>query len=139
MKIENICRRLRAEGVTAINANRIEKLANEFATVDAFFSATRGSIMSVWNKLHPDSGRSLGKNFFDAYDKALAIWKRGDEPRPQPKLKPAEDMSWLGHELTQEEVKKVLDFMELFQVKSISFAGIATLLDLTGAGGRKDV
>lgn len=136
MKIENICRRLRAEGVTAINANRIEKLANEFATVDAFFSATRGSIMSVWNKLHPDSGRSLGKGFFDAYDRALAIWKRGDEPRPQPK--PAEDMSWLGHELTQEEIKKVLDFMELYQVESMSFAGIATLLDLTGAGGRKD-
>lgn len=136
MKIENICRQLRAEGVTTVNVNRIKALAGEFATVDAFFSATRGSVMGLWNKLHPDSGRSLGKGFFDAYDRALAIWKRGDEPRPQPK--PTEDMSWLGHELTQEEIKKVLDFMELYQVESMSFARIVTLLDLTGAGGRKD-
>lgn len=138
MKIEDVCNKLRAEGISAINVNRIEKLAKEFATVEAFFSTTRGAIMGVWNKMHPGSGKSLGNEFFAAYDKALAVWKRGDEPKAERAAKPAEDMSWLSHELTTEEMKKILDFMELFGVKAMSFSKIATLLDLTGTGGQKD-
>lgn len=138
MDLEAICKKLEYQGVKTVNLNRIKNIANEFVTTEAFFRAKKSDIMGVWNKLNPNVEYSLGNHFFEAYDKALRLWRGcdGDEQENDveaPKAcAPKDDPAWLLHELTLEEVKKVSDFMEMFQVKRMSFQKIATLLDLTG-------
>lgn len=114
------------KGVKAININRLAEIMAEYVTLDAFFEASRGNIMATYNKLHPKTGKGLGDNFFRAYDVALAWWKSPEEP-PRPAEMPDVSFSY-------DSLKKVVDFMDMFDVAEIPLARMLQVIETIDKG-----
>lgn len=124
-KMDRLKHELVAEkGHSVATVNRLFRLVDRFATSEAFFNATKTMLMKAWNEENPNGTHDLGSAFYRCYDDAVRFWNTDSEPTPDP----AECV------LSKEQVKKVLDFMEMFEKPSISVSEIQSLLTMTEAG-----
>ena len=109
---------------SAVIVNRLFRLMERFATPDAFFAAPKGTLEKQYRELNPDAPRDLGRGFYECFDEALAMWNGG--------------MAELGKSelpdplFTREDLKKVLDFMDLFEKPDIRLSEIQSVLRMTG-------
>lgn len=127
--------------VSTMSANRVERLANEFATPDAFFAASREVLMKAWNRITPDGKKGLSAGFFKAFNRALELWKDTDS-EPEEKEAPQkknEARDWDSVELSLEDVSTLKDEMELHGISKIPLEEALKMLTLFkkyGGGSR---
>ena len=121
---------MRKEGMSGVVVKRIERLLDRYATIDSFFSASKGSIMSEYSKINFGGKHSLGKSFWSSFDKANEIFRGGTR-----KEKPSRDIDEPGavmvdskdcRMMTLEQLKTVVSFMELCDVEAMN------ILEITG-------
>lgn len=132
---DRLKKRLRARGHSAAVVNRLLRMANEFVTPDAFFTATKGTVAGVAHKLWPDAKRGLGDRLYRCLDDASWLWRHpeGDAAGTAP-VRPAPtgaDMVF-----TKTQLKDVADFMEYFGRESISAAEMMSVVSLARGGAR---
>lgn len=119
MTIKRVFERLRAEpGVTAVAANRVEALLSRFATPEAFFAAGKGELLKQWHDMGNE--RDLGDRFYEAFDLALRLYRTEDEGLPTP----------AERRFAKDELKAVVDMMELMDVPAMDATEMAYVLDL---------
>lgn len=107
---------------SAVMANRIDKIAAEFATVDAFLNASKGELMSKWTKLNPETNRGLGDGFFEAFDVFLHEWR----DRPETPERPDS----LGERaVTQELLLWMADFLDRNKVPQMKLGRLLSVYD----------
>lgn len=108
---------------SAVMANRIDKIAAEFATVDAFLNASKGELMSKWAKLNPEANRGLGDGFFEAFDVFLHEWR--DRPEAAP-----ERPDQLGERAaTQELLLWMADFLDRNKLSQMKLGRLFAVYD----------
>lgn len=112
----------KAPGMTSTTLNRLGRVASEFVSEDDFFRATKGELMRTWTKIAPESPRGLGQTFFDAYEKAKALWRSAEVGKAAER--PADP---LGRQVTQELLLWMASFMESNSVEQMP---IGRLLDI---------
>ena len=107
---------------SAVMANRIDKIAAEFATVDAFLNASKGELMSKWTKLNPEANRGLGDGFFEAFDVFLHEWRDRPEAPETPDR--------LGERpVTQELLLWMADFLDRNKVPQMKLERLLAIYD----------
>ena len=136
--IEEIEQYLRSHGVSGVQAVRFRKLAKEFATVEAFFSAKKGDIEKAYNKLTPGKVHGVGRGFWDAFNKALDYYKgfvKNDVAEFAVKQAQAIEEEGrntekiLSRMFTYAELKAIVDMMEYCGIESLNFIEVSGLLD----------
>lgn len=138
--IDNIERYLRKEGVSGLMASRIKRVAEQFATTEAFFAASKADLLKAYSRASPNSGVDLGKKFWTVYDMALAYFKSSEDVDAE-KGEVIEDHADLKDELkliSLEDLKLVVNFMELCDVESICFMEIIGFLRNVRMRQKKD-
>jgi len=130
MNKEELLMAMRKDGMSGVVVKRIERLMGEYATPSAFFTASKGSIMSAYSKIAKGS-HGLGKSFWENFDRANAIFK-SDLFIPE--------SDGVSHEIREpvdagsakmlrlEELKTVVAFMELCDVEAINILEIVGFL-----------
>ena len=125
MTIKRVLERMHeTPGVSAMAVNRIEALMARFATPEAFFAAGKGELLKQWHDMGND--RDLGDKFYEAFDLALSLYRQEDEGIPGPDLR----------KFSKEELKDLVDMMELMGVKAMDCAEMAFVLNLRTEGAR---
>lgn len=141
--VEEIESYLRGKKVSGVLAVRMRKLIKEFATPDAFFSAKRADIEKMYNRLTPGSKNGIGGKFWTVFDLALDFFN-GKEEQEAP-VKPCTSFKDGGtaikddahanviderdlHMISYNDLKKIVDMMELLEVESINLMEIAGFL-----------
>jgi hypothetical protein len=132
--IEEIEDYLRSNKVSGMIAVRIVTLAKNFATLDSFFSARRADIEKMYNRLTPDNKHGIGKKFWQAFDMALGFYrgqsvKIENMSRDQEKTLPAANDNLPSRMHTYDELKAIVDMMELCGIESINFLEISGFLE----------
>lgn len=107
---------------SAVMANRIDKIAAEFATVDAFLNASKGELMSKWTKLNPEANRGLGDGFFEAFDVFLHEWR--DRPEAPERPDQAGERA-----VTQELLLWMADFLDRNKVPQMKLERLLAIYD----------
>ena len=123
--------RLRARGHSAYVVNRLFRLANEFVTPDAFFTATKGAVAGVAFKLWPDAKRGLGDKLYRCFDDAAWLWRHPAEAAEAAPGSPAVDLVF-----TRSQLMDVVFFMEHFGRESISTAEMLSVTVLARGGAQ---
>lgn len=119
MTIKRVFERLREEpGVTTIAVNRVEALLSRFATPEAFFAADKAALLKQWHGMGND--RDLGDKFYEAFDLALQLYRTEDEGIPSP----------ADRKFTRDDLKGLVDMMELMDVPALDASEMAFVLDL---------
>lgn len=131
---EEIVGYLRSVGVSGKTAKCIERIMGQFATVDAFFTASRNDITRVYLKI-TSSKHSIGQKFWKVFDKALAYYKGIAEPEARPAQAEARAEKAMEEAyaeslkmMTRNEIKDVLAFMELCDVEEINLLEVVGFL-----------
>jgi len=101
--------------------NRVVRLANEFASLESFLGATKGCLMGVYSKLNPEAKKDLGPQFFRCFDAAARWFHEPEQEEPGSELA----------EFTVADLKKVLDFCELFNKDRMTLSEMRALLEMT--------
>ena len=140
----NLMQFLRKEGVSGVLVNRIGRLIGQFATMDAFFSASRGAILKAYKRITPDNDYGLGDSFWGVFNKANAFVKGKMDVEKEPKCaKEHEDAPQIDQKLmrmmTLEELRTVVSFMELCDVEAINILEITGFLSSVRMRQKKDV
>ena len=129
--------KLRTRGHSAVVVNRLFRMANEFVTPDAFFTATKNAVAGVASKLWPDAKHGLGDKLYRCFDDAAWLWRHPEETagtesrRPAPAAAAGTDLMF-----TRSQLKDVVDFMEYFGRESISAAEMLSVTVLARGGTR---
>ena len=127
--------KLRTRGHSAMIVNRLFRLANEFVTPDAFFTATKGTVAGVATKLWPDAKRGLGDKLYRCFDDAAWLWRHREEETVEAvPRRPAPVKADLV--FTKAQLKDIMDFMEYFGRESISTAEMLSITTLARGGTR---
>ena len=133
--IEEVEQYLRSMKVSGVLAVRFRKLAREFATLDAFFSAKKEDIERMYNRMTPDGNHGIGKRFWPVFNMALDFYNGHSEDnemkQPESYNKVAEERvdSRLVRMHTYDELKSIVDMMEFCNIESINFLEIAGFLE----------
>lgn len=123
MTIKRVFEKMReTPEVSATAVNRVEALLTRFATPDAFFAAGKGELLKQWHDMGND--RDLGDKFYEAFDLALSLYRTEDEGIPGPAMR----------KFTREELKDLVDMMELMSIKSMDCTEMAFTLNLRERG-----
>ena len=125
MELQDVLLKLKEQGVSTVQIHRIENIAKEFATPEAFFLATRGSIQTVYNKMRPDSPKGLGDRFFNVFDKALRLFHQATTPEIA-----AKRVDQLGRTVSKDDLLLVAELMEKFQRETVTLRWILQQLEL---------
>lgn len=106
-----------------VMVNRLFRLAEGWASFEAFLQASKGDLLKRWRELNPGSDRDLGDEFYATMDDAAA-WcaSPASEARPSEAPDPV---------FTKDQLKKVLDFLEMFDKADIRLSEIQSLLAMT--------
>ena len=133
--IEEIEDYLRSNKVSGMIAVRIVTLSRNFATLDSFFSARRADIEKMYNRLTPNNKHGIGKKFWQAFDMALGFYRgqsvkienmsRGNEKTHSSAAN--DNLPLRMH--TYDELKAIVDMMELCGIESINFLEISGFLE----------
>lgn len=139
--------------MTAVFKNRIARLLNcdEFhpsvtdrsqkrERIDLFFEASEGRIAEAYNKLTPAGKHGLGREFKKNLDRIRYFYNGGYDKHEVPKEK-EEIMAKEVVEVKPEEVKlipledlkRVVDFMQLCDIEAINVMEILKFLDCVRA------
>ena len=133
--IEEIEQYLRSKKVSGVLAVRFSKLAKQFATVEAFFSAKKEKIEETYNRITPKNKHGMGEKFWPVFNMALNFYKGyGEDPEEAPREAepdPSADMTdkRLVKMHTYDELKAIVDMMEFCNISSINFLEIAGFLE----------
>lgn len=121
---------LRKRGVSTVLVNRLAELSRQFGNEESFVDATRGTLAKAWRELRPDSPKGLSERTFRAHADLASLWRsedgRSTELAPEPVL---------SHRLTLADLKKTVDFMEMFNLAEIEISRIFDLLEVVKKGG----
>lgn len=132
MKNERTLREhLLSEKCSVVAVNRLLRLANEFASLEAFFTAAKGVLEQQWNKLTPGSPRGLGDGFFRCYDAALKWW-RAPEGADAAKRQAADPV------FSYSEIERVGCFMNQFGKRTISLTEMLSFLTMTADAAKTE-
>lgn len=107
--------------------NRLFRMAERWVSFEAFLQASKGDLLKRWRELAPESNRDLGAEFYAAFD-AAAAWCASAESETSPAEAP-------DPVLTKDQLKKVLDFLEMFDKLEIRLSEIQSLLAMTSRKG----
>lgn len=126
---------LRHEGVSGVLVRRIERMSEQFATPEMFFSASKGDIMRAHQKSNPKAEYGLGNSFWRVFGKASAYFS-SDEADEVSKSetcdKEAQETNGIADGMLRliplEDLKTVVSFMELCDVEAINLVEIVGFL-----------
>ena len=134
--IEEIEQYLRSKKVSGVLAVRFSRLAKQFATVEAFFSAKKEKIEETYNRITPKNKHGMGDKFWPVFNMALNFYKGyGEDQKEAPReadAVPASDVTTdkrLVKMYTYDELKSIVDMMEFCNIVSINFLEIAGFLE----------
>jgi hypothetical protein len=130
MDKQQLEKRLRESGVSGVYTKRIIRLMNEFATPEAFFSASKGELMKAFNRTH-SSKRGIGNNFWKAFDMASRIYRCRKDDSENAEIAKTEEskMEYVWKTMFPVDfLKTVVSFMELCDIDSIDLVGISQFL-----------
>lgn len=137
MTIESICKKIKSEGrMSDIMENRVISLANEFTSLEAFVTATKGKLFEIYNKAHPKSSKGLGRDTLMAiadvareYRAALSDASRDVNDPDQEKDKDAIRIPpFFFRKYTKDDLLLIAGVMEQGGIKSMDAMQIATFL-----------
>ena len=100
--------------------NRMLRMAEGWSSFDVFLHLPKSELLKRWRALSPDSSRDLGASFYKAFDDA-ALWWADPDNEPQKNELP-------DPILTQDQIKKTLEFMQLFDLREIKLSSIQNLI-----------
>lgn len=133
--IEEIEQYLRSKKVSGVLAVRFSKLAKQFATVEAFFSAKKEKIEETYNRITPKNKHGMGDKFWPVFNMALDFYKgHVEDPKdPDREAEPDSSVDMTDRRLvkmhTYDELKAIVDMMEFCNISSINFLEIAGFLE----------
>lgn len=129
-KLDRAFDALRKKGVSAVLVNRLAELSKQFGSEESFVDATKGTLAKAWRELRPDSPKGLSERTFHAHADLASLWRsedgRSTELAPEPVLQ---------RKLTLADLKKVVDFMEMFNLGEIEISRMFDLLETVKKGG----
>lgn len=109
-------------GHSTTSVNRLFRMAEGWASFEAFLQVSKGDLLKRWRTLVPDSNRNLGKEFYATFDDAVAWYAS-----PEAEVKPSEAPDPV---FSKDQLKRVLDFMELFEKPNIRLSEMQDLLTM---------
>lgn len=122
---------LRKRGASAMLVNRLAELSKQFGSEESFVDATKGTLAKAWRELRPKSPKGLSERTFRAHADLGSLWRSDDgkstELAPEPVLQ---------RKLTLADLKKVVDFMEMFNLGEIEISRMFDLLETVKGGGQ---
>lgn len=120
---EHLCREC-----SAVSVNRLFRLMDCYASAEGFFALSKGQLQAKFSEV---SGKDvpLGASFFECFDRAAGWWR---SPVDNGEARPAAAKD--DPEFSREQLKKVMDFMEMFDKKSIRLSEVQAVLNMIGGG-----
>lgn len=127
--------------IAAATVTKIEALMDRYATPDAFFALGKGELQKRWHEM--GNQRDLGAAFFEAFDRALAVWKTPETP-PAPRQAvsaaqavPAAPTIPATVRFKREELLRIADAMELLGADEISVEQMMVMLKIRSNNSAK--
>lgn len=130
---EDVINYMTAEGESSVIVNKMQRVMNEFASLEGFFSASKVDLMKAYNKVRPDSKAGLGDTFWMSYEKARGFFLRGPEdfeidilPQPISSVPPQAPVVSIADSrmFSLEELQTIVAFMDLCGVEEINLRQI---------------
>ena len=118
--------------MSALSANRLGALADEFASPGAFFASPKGTVLAQWRRMHPEAKRDLGARFWRDFDSVRALLAE-PEPRPEPVKPEPRGRDLMDETVSAAGLKSVMDMMEITGMASISLREMWFMLETVAA------
>lgn len=125
---------LRRDGMSGVIVKRIMRLAGDFATLNGFFTASKGDIMKSYSKISPGNKHGLGDSFWAQLGRATQIFRSegAEEKNEVGKVRVEHVPERRVNEMRMMklgELKTIVEFMELCDVEEINVVEIVGFLD----------